>query len=49
MRKHVEAYIHDMVVKSKEISKHLGDLHEVLLILRKYKVHLNASKCSFGA
>ena len=37
-----------MVVKRKKVSKHLGDLDEVLLVLRKYKLRLNASKCSFG-
>ena len=45
--KNVEVYIDDMVVKCKEAFKHLGDLDEVFLILRNYKMHLNASKCSF--
>lgn len=46
--KNVEAYIDDMVVKSKETSKHLGDFGEVFSILRKHRLCLNASKCSFG-
>ena len=37
-----------MVVKSKMISEHLGDLRAIFEILRKYKLYLNASKCSFG-
>ena len=37
-----------MVVKSKKKSKHLLDLGEIFAILRKYKLRLNASKCSFG-
>ena len=37
-----------MVVKSKMVSKHLGDLRAIFEILRKYKLCLNASKCSFG-
>ena len=37
-----------MVVKSKVVSKHLGDLRIIFEILRSYKLHLNASKCSFG-
>jgi len=45
--KNVEAYVEDMVVKSKEVSEHLGDLNEVFSVLRKYKLCLNASKCSF--
>ena len=37
-----------MVVKSKVASKHVGDLRNIFEILRKHKLHLNASKCSFG-
>ena len=46
--KNIEIYIDDMVVKSKMISEHLGDLRVIFKILRKYKLRLNASKCSFG-
>ena len=46
--KNIEIYIDDMVVKSKIVSKHLGDLRTIFEILRKYKLCLNASKCSFG-
>ena len=48
MRKNIEIYIDDMVVKSKMVSEHLGDLRVIFQILRKYKLRLNASKCSFG-
>ena len=37
-----------MVVKSKKTSQHLHDLGSVFSILRKHKLCLNASKCSFG-
>ena len=37
-----------MIVKSKEESKHLSDLGKIFAILRKHKLRLNASKCSFG-
>ena len=37
-----------MVVKSKVVSEHLGDLRNIFEILRKHKLHLNTSKCSFG-
>ena len=37
-----------MVVKSKMVSEHLGDLQIIFKILRNYKLRLNASKCSFG-
>lgn len=46
--KKVEAYINDMVVKSKEETNHLSDLEDIFAILRKHKLCLNASKCSFG-
>ena len=46
--KNIEIYIDDMVVKSKMVSEHLGDLRAIFEILKKYKLHLNASKCSFG-
>ena len=38
----------DMVVKSKVVFEHVGDLGNIFEILRKHKLHLNASKCSFG-
>ena len=41
-------YIDDMVVKSKMVTEHVGDLQAIFEILRKYKLRLNASKCSFG-
>ena len=46
--KNIEIYIDDMVVKSKVVSEHLGDLGNIFEVLRKYKLRLNASKCSFG-
>ena len=44
----IEFYINDMVVKSKVVSEHMGDLRNIFEILRKYKLRLNTSKCSFG-
>ena len=46
--KNIEIYIDDMMVKSKVVSEHLGDLRVIFEILRSYKLRLNASKCSFG-
>ena len=37
-----------MVVKSKVEFENVGDLGDIFEILRKHKLHLNASKCSFG-
>ena len=46
--KNIEIYINDMVVKSKVVSEHEGDLRNIFEILRKHKLRLNASKCSFS-
>ena len=48
LRKNIEIHIDDVVVKSKVVSEYLGDLGKILEVLRKYKLRLNASKCSFG-
>ena len=46
--KNFEVYIDDMVVESKVVFEHLGDLENTFEVLRKRKLRLNASKCSFG-
>ena len=46
--KNVKVYIDDMVVKSKVESEHVNDLGSIFEVLRKHKLHLNASKFSFG-
>ena len=45
--KSIEVYTDDMVVKIKVMSEHVGDLRKIFQILRKHKLRLNASKCSF--
>ena len=37
-----------MIVKSKVVPEHVGDLTNIFGVLRKHKLHLNTSKCSFG-
>ena len=46
--KSIEIYVDDIVIKSKVVSEHLGDFSSTFNVLRKHKLHLNASKCSFG-
>ena len=46
--KNVKVYIDDMMVKSKLESEHVNDLENIFEILRRHKLRLNASKCSFG-
>ena len=48
MGKNIEVYIDSMVMKSKIVSEHIGDLINIFEILRGHKLRLNASKCSFG-
>ena len=47
--RNMEAYIDDMVVKSKAAEDHLKDLTETFETLQKHRLKLNASKCAFGA
>ena len=44
----IEVYIDDMVVKIRIVFEHVGNLTNIFEILRKHKLCLNASKCSFG-
>ena len=46
--KNIEVYNDNMVVKSKVVAKHLSDLGSIFEVLRRHKLRLNASKCSFG-
>ena len=46
--KSIEVYINDIMVKSKVVSEHVTDLESIFEILRKHRLRLNASKCSFG-
>ena len=47
MGKTIDAYIDDMVVKSKKDPDHLKDLSEVFAILKEHKLRLNTAKCAF--
>jgi hypothetical protein len=46
--RNVEAYIDDIVVKSKKRGDLLDEPKEILDNLRKYKMMLNPKKCVFG-
>ncbi|XP_065626174.1 uncharacterized protein LOC136066193 [Quercus suber] len=46
--RNIEIYIDDMVVKSKVVAEHVKDLESTFEVLNKYKLRLNAAKCSFG-
>ena len=44
----MEAYVDDMLVKSKTILQHISDLEETFSTLRTYGMRLNLAKCTFG-
>ena len=44
----VEAYIDDVVVKSKTTDNLIADLEETFINLKRYRWKLNPSKCIFG-
>ncbi|PKA57863.1 RNA-directed DNA polymerase like [Apostasia shenzhenica] len=47
--KNLEAYVDDILVKSKSMEGHLTDLMETLDTLRRFNLKLNPAKCTFGA
>ena len=48
IRRNVEVYVDDMLVKSKEEEDHLDDLKETFNTLMQYSMKLNLAKCAFG-
>ena len=48
MSKTMDAYINDMVVKSKKEPNHVRHLAKVFVILKRHKLRLNAAKYAFG-
>ena len=48
IRRNVEVYVDNMLVKSKKEDHHLNDLIETFRTLRLYGMKLNPSKCVFG-
>ena len=48
IRRNVQVYVDDMLVKSRREDGHLEDLKETFDTLRSYNMKLNPSKCAFG-
>ncbi|KAJ8477085.1 hypothetical protein OPV22_020812 [Ensete ventricosum] len=46
--RNMEIYVDDMIVKSRHAETHLSDLEETFRTLRKYRMRLNPTKCTFG-
>ena len=47
IRRNVEVYIDDILVKIKDKANHLDDLKETFSTLHKYNMKLNPKKCVF--
>ena len=48
VRRNVQVYMDDMLVKCIQEDDHLNDLQETFDTLRSYNMKLNPSKCAFG-
>lgn len=44
----MEAYVDDMLVKSRRAESHSADLEETLAIVRKHDMRIHLAKCTFG-
>ena len=47
LRKTIEVYIDDMLVKSLKAEDHIGHLGECLRLIKEYCMRLNPKKCVF--
>jgi hypothetical protein len=48
LNKNVEAYVDDMVIKTRNSDTLIADLEETFASLREYRWKLNPNKCVFG-
>ena len=48
IRRNMEVYVNDVLIKSKEESAHLDNLEETFTTFKQYQMKLNPSKCVFG-
>ncbi|KAM1489374.1 hypothetical protein ACFXTO_032646 [Malus domestica] len=48
IRKNMEVYVDDMLVKSKHADQHITNLSETFTILNRYRMRLNPNKYAFG-
>ncbi|CAH9090598.1 unnamed protein product [Cuscuta epithymum] len=44
----MEAYVDDMIVKSRQSTTHADDLRGIFEIMKRYNLRLNPKKCTFG-
>ena len=48
MHNKVEAYVDDMIVKSKDREGHIANLRKLFERIKEYRLRLNPQKCTFG-
>ncbi|KAM1035324.1 hypothetical protein ACFX2A_039492 [Malus domestica] len=48
IRKSMEVYVDDMLVKSKHADQHITNLSDTITILKRYRMRLNPNKYAFG-
>ena len=48
IRRNIQVYVDDMLVKSQREENHLEDLRKMFNTLRSYNMKLNPGKCAFG-
>ena len=48
IRRNVQVYVDDIVIKTYKAATLLDDLHETFAALNKYMIKLNPKKCAFG-
>jgi hypothetical protein len=48
IKRNVEVYVDDMIVKSIRAVNHIADLEDTFNTLRGYKMKQNPAKCAFG-
>ncbi|KAM1499833.1 hypothetical protein ACFX10_022465 [Malus domestica] len=48
IRKSMEVYVDDMLVKSKHADQHITNLSKTFTILKRYRMRLNPNNCAFG-
>ncbi|KAL0373553.1 UNVERIFIED_CONTAM: Retrovirus-related Pol polyprotein from transposon.6 [Sesamum radiatum] len=48
LRRYMEVYVDDLLVKSRQMDQHLADLAETFDTLRRFHMKLNSANCTFG-
>lgn len=48
VKKNVETYMNDIIVKSKMINSHIANLAKTFQVIQKFNMCLNQTKCIFG-